>query len=175
MTITGNAPAVARSLAVGEIVSWVVFTNVGVWAMPLKVTVEVKRNPVPLIVRLSGAAPTVRELGVREEIEGTGLPPPAPVTVKSTALDATPPPGSGTLTPKEVDQLSRGWSVRKTTAQNIHFVKPPPITKLAPPPSRRRLMPASTRHRKAVEGASSNKTFTISFKSCGTAMVLTLR
>src|SRR5208337_3569194 len=78
---------------------------------------------------------------------------------------ATPPPGSGTLTPNELNQLSSGWRVRKTTAQNIHFVKPPPIRKLVPPPSRRRLMPANTKHSKAAEGASSNKTFTMSFKS----------
>ena len=41
-----------------------------------------------------------------------------------------PPPGSGTLTPNELNQLSSGWRVRKMTAQKIHFVKPPPISGL---------------------------------------------
>jgi hypothetical protein len=97
VTTTGNAPVVARSLALRKIVSWVVFTNVGVCAMPLSVTVEFVRNPVPLIVRFCGGAPTVTEVGEREVIEGTGLPPPAAVTVKGTAFDA-PPPGAGLVT-----------------------------------------------------------------------------
>ena len=66
---------------------------------------------------------------------------------------AIPPPGDGTLTPNELNQLSSGWRVRNTTAQKIHFVKLPPIRKLVPPPSRLRLMPANTRHSNAAEGA----------------------
>src|SRR5208282_1501692 len=85
-----------------------------------------------------------------------------------------PPPGSGTPTPNELNQPSNGCRVRNTIAQNIHFVKLPPMTKLIPPPSRRRLMPANTRLRQAADGASSNKTFTMSFKSWGVATVLNL-
>src|SRR5271167_4991511 len=66
-----------------------------------------------------------------------------------------PPPGSGTATPNERNQLSSGVRVRKTTDQNIHLVKPPPIRKLVPP-SRRRLIPASTSETNAAGVASAN-------------------
>src|SRR5207244_1755402 len=54
-----------------------------------------------------------------------------------------PPPGRGILIPNEENQVSSGCSVRNTTAQNIHFVKPPPMANTVPP-SRRRVTPAST-------------------------------
>ena len=71
--------------------------------------------------------------------------------------------------PNEVNQLSSGWKVRKTTAQNIHFVNPPPIAKVIVP-SRRRLTPASTSDSKAADGASSSRTEITSLSSCGVAI-----
>src|SRR5215469_2887190 len=81
-------------------------------------------------------------------------------------LVAIPLDGSGTATPNAVNQLSSGCKVRKTTAQNIHFVNPPPIAKVIVP-SRRRLTPASTNDSSAAEGANSKRTEITSFKSCG--------
>ena len=52
VTTTGYVPTVARSAEVSEIVSWPALTNVAAWEMPLKVTVEESRNPVPLIVNV---------------------------------------------------------------------------------------------------------------------------
>jgi hypothetical protein len=57
----------------------------------LKVTVDVVRNPVPLIVSACGVAPTANEVGDIDETAGTGLlagsvvevvllPPPQPAT-----------------------------------------------------------------------------------------------
>jgi len=46
-----------------------------------------------------------------------------------------PPPGSATPTPNVLNQPRSDWSVAKTTAQNIHFVKPPPIMKVLLLPS----------------------------------------
>src|SRR6516162_6547878 len=82
-----------------------------------------------------------------------------------------PPPGSGTLTPNEPNQLRSGARVRKTADQNIHLVKPPPIRKLVPP-SRRRLIPASTSETSAAGVASASRVLMMSFSSCGTAMHL---
>src|SRR6266542_5216108 len=79
---------------------------------------------------------------------------------------AIPPDGSGTATPNAVNQLSSGCRVRKTTAQNIHFVNPPPMAKVIVP-SRRRFTPASTKDRTAAEGASSSRTEMMSFSNCG--------
>src|ERR1019366_5735894 len=81
-----------------------------------------------------------------------------------------PPPGTGTLIPNELNQLSSGVKVRKTTDQNIHLVKPPPIRKLVPP-SRRRLIPARTSETSAAGVASRSRVLMTSFKSCGTATV----
>jgi hypothetical protein len=41
--------------------------------MPLNVTVDDERNPVPLIVSVWGAAPAASEDGFRPDIVGTGL------------------------------------------------------------------------------------------------------
>src|SRR6266436_1582960 len=79
---------------------------------------------------------------------------------------AMPPDGSCVETPNELNQLSSGWRVRKITAQNIHFVNPPPIAKVIVP-SRRRFTPASTKDRTAAEGASSSRTEMMSFSNCG--------
>ncbi len=73
VTTTGKLPAVVRSAVVSEIVSRPVPTYVGVWAIPLKVTVEFAKNPVPLMVSVCGTAPAGSELGDSEDIEGTGL------------------------------------------------------------------------------------------------------
>src|SRR6266852_256322 len=85
-----------------------------------------------------------------------------------------PPPGSGTPTPNEGNQLSRGWSVRKTIAQNIHFVKLPPIANVVTP-SRRRLIPASTSDRNAADGASKSSSEITSFRSWGVCITSTSR
>jgi hypothetical protein len=77
---------------VRAIVSSVLLTKVVVRVVPLKLTVEVLKKPVPLIVRVCAAAPTATELGEREVIAGTGFP-----TAKFTGLDA-PPPGAGFVT-----------------------------------------------------------------------------
>ena len=82
-----------------------------------------------------------------------------------------PPPGSGTATPNELNQLRSGVKVRNTTDQNIHLVKPPPIRKLVPP-SRRRLIPARTSETSAAGVANANSVLMMSFSSCGTAMLL---
>ena len=63
----------ARSAEVSEIVSWLALTNVAAWKMPLKVTVEELRNPVPLIVNAWGTAPAASEAGLSWLIAGTGL------------------------------------------------------------------------------------------------------
>src|SRR5208283_916853 len=80
-----------------------------------------------------------------------------------------PPLGSGTGTPNEVNQLSSGWSVRNTTAQNIHLVNPPPMANVIVP-SRRRLTPAITRDSSAADGASKSRTEIMSLSSCGVAI-----
>src|SRR5215469_6028943 len=84
-----------------------------------------------------------------------------------------PPDGRGTATPNEVNQLSSGCKVRKTTAQNIHFVNPPPIAKVSVP-SRRRLTLASTSESIAADGASSKRTEITSFSSCGVPIFVNL-
>jgi hypothetical protein len=92
VTTTANVPVVARSLAVRAIVSWVELMKVRVCAMPLKVTVEFERKPVPVIVKFCGVALAGREAGERDAITGRGFP-----TVTFTAFDA-PPPGAGFVT-----------------------------------------------------------------------------
>src|SRR5262249_3003670 len=96
---------------------------------------------------------------VGDELRNIGLKvrePPCPI----------PPDGRGTFTPNDVNQLKSGCRVRKTTAQNIHFVNTPPIAKVIVP-SRRRLTPANTSDSSAAEGASSSRTEITSFNSCG--------
>ena len=75
-----------------------------------------------------------------------------------------PPPSEGTLTPELLNQMSSPGRVTNITAQNIHLVNPPPIAKFT---RRRRLIPASTRHKSAAEGARSIITFAMSVRSCG--------
>src|SRR5437667_3677902 len=87
----------------------------------------------------------------------------------------TPPPGSGTATPNELNQIKSGCRVRKTTHQNIHFEKPPPRTKVTPPPSLRKLIPPSTRQTTAAAGASRSSTLMMSFKSWGVGIVPRIR
>src|SRR5713226_7523633 len=84
-----------------------------------------------------------------------------------------PPPGRGILIPNEENQVSRGCSVRNTTAQNIHFVKPPPMANTVPP-SRRRVNPASTSETRAADGASKSRSEMTSFSSCGVGIRLSL-
>jgi hypothetical protein len=83
---------VARSALVSEIVSWVLLTKVVVRLEPLKLTDEVLKKPVPLMVRVCAPAPTRTEPGEREVMAGTGL-----QTEKITTFDA-PPPGAGFIT-----------------------------------------------------------------------------
>ena len=77
-----------------------------------------------------------------------------------------PPFGSGKAIPNEENHVKSGWSVRNTTAQNIHLVKLPPIANVVAP-SCRRAMPASSSEIKAAEGASSSSNEMTSFSSCG--------
>src|SRR5258708_15778313 len=84
-----------------------------------------------------------------------------------------PPPGKGILIPNEENQVNRGCRVRNTTAQNIHFVKPPPMANTVPP-SRRRVTPASTSETSAADGASNSKSEMTSFSSCGVGIRLSL-
>jgi len=63
-----------------------------VWTTPLKLTVDVERNFVPVMVTGVAAAPAVAEAGERLVSVGTGL-----FTVKFTEFDA-PPPGVGLVT-----------------------------------------------------------------------------
>src|SRR5437879_13893577 len=77
--------------------------------------------------------------------------------------------GRGTATPNEVNQLRSGCSVRKTTAQNIHFVNPPPIANVIVA-ARRRLTPASTSDSIAADGAGSSSAETTSSCKCEVVM-----
>src|SRR5437870_4764977 len=86
-----------------------------------------------------------------------------------------PPPGSGTATPNELNQIKSGCKVRNTTHQNIHFEKPPPRTNVIPPPSLRKLIPPSTRQTTAAAGASRSSTLMMSFKSCGVGIDSSIR
>jgi hypothetical protein len=70
----------------------VLLTKVVVRLEPLKLTVEVLKKPVPVIVRVCAPEPTRTELGEREVMAGTGFP-----TVKVRAFDV-PPPGAGLVT-----------------------------------------------------------------------------
>src|SRR5579872_2329229 len=81
-----------------------------------------------------------------------------------------PPLGSGRAIPKDENQVSNGCRVRNTTAQNIHFVKPPPMTN-AVEPSCRKATPASTRETNAADGASKRSNEMTSFSSCGVCIV----
>src|SRR5262249_30727783 len=69
-------------------------------------------------------------------------------------------------TPNEPNQLNSGCRVKKITAQNTHFVNPPPMVKVIVP-SRLRLSPASTKDRTAADGAKNSSTEMTSFSNCG--------
>jgi hypothetical protein len=64
---------VAWSETVSCIVNWDELTNVALCATPLKVTVELERKFVPLMVRVCAVAPAVAEVGDRVVMAGTGL------------------------------------------------------------------------------------------------------
>src|SRR5579864_8378234 len=81
-----------------------------------------------------------------------------------------PPLGRGRAIPKDENHVRSGCRVRNTTAQNIHFVKPPPITN-AVEPSCRSAIPASTRETNAADGASRRSNEMTSFSSCGVCIV----
>ena len=61
-------------------------TRLAAWAVPLKVTVEEERNPVPPIVKVCAAAPTSEVLGDNDVMLGTGL------LVDGLFIDPEPPP-----------------------------------------------------------------------------------
>lgn len=85
-------PAEAMSEAGIAAVSCAALTKVVVRAVPLKLTVELETNPVPLTVRVNDAPPTAALMGEIEVIAGPGL-----FTVKLTAFEV-PPPGDGFVT-----------------------------------------------------------------------------
>jgi hypothetical protein len=77
----------------------------------LKLTVEVLKKPVPLMVRVCAPEPTATEVGEREVIVGTGFP-----TVKFTAFDV-PPPGAGFVTVTgKVPPVATSVLVRETVS-----------------------------------------------------------
>src|ERR1700731_2342262 len=84
-----------------------------------------------------------------------------------------PPPGKGILIPNDENQVNSGCRGINRTAQNIHFVKPPPMANTVPP-SRRRVTPASTSETSAADGASNSKSEMISFSNCGVGIRLSL-
>lgn len=96
MTTRGKLPAVARSDALSEMLSWPLFTNVTAWITPLNVTDEDEMNPVPFIVSVSRTDPAWTDVGERLVIDGFGLLS-AGETVKLTVLEL-PPPGDGLYT-----------------------------------------------------------------------------
>ena len=73
----------ARSAVFSDMVSWLALTYATAWAVLLKVTVELFRKPVPLMVSVCATAPAVSEEGDSDVTIGTGLlgggvPPPPP-------------------------------------------------------------------------------------------------
>jgi hypothetical protein len=73
VTITGKLPAVARSVALREIVICAPLTNETACEIPLYVADEDETKPVPLMVRVSGADPAGAEEGASEVSVGWGF------------------------------------------------------------------------------------------------------
>lgn len=73
LTMTGNVPTVARSQALSKIVTWLLATKDCGWGAPLRVTVEERMNPLPLIVSVNELVPTVTDDGDRLLTVGCGL------------------------------------------------------------------------------------------------------
>ena len=92
VTVTGNMPPVARSVARIDAVTFVALTNVVVSALPLKFTTAPLTKPVPFTVSVNPAPPSVVFVGETELIVGGGL-----FTVKFAGVDG-PPPGAGLIT-----------------------------------------------------------------------------
>jgi hypothetical protein len=72
-TTTAKLPTAAKSEALREIVSRLLFTNVAAWDTLLNVTADDAMNPLPLIVSVSGLLPAEAEEGDRFVIVGLGL------------------------------------------------------------------------------------------------------
>lgn len=92
VTVTLNVPAVAISAAAIAAVNCVALTNVVVFAVPLKLTVEVDTKFVPFTVSVNAAPPAVALLGERVVMVGNGL-----LMVKVADAEV-PPPGAGFVT-----------------------------------------------------------------------------
>jgi len=92
VTVTLNVPAAATSAAVMDAVTCVVFANVVVLALPLKVTTELDTKFVPFTVSVNALPPAVALLGESVVIVGAGL-----FTASVTVFD-DPPPGAGLVT-----------------------------------------------------------------------------
>ena len=86
----------ARSPALSEIVSSLALTNAAAWLMPLNVTVDEARNPVPLIVSACDGELTGRDAGSKGRvIVGAGLL--AGITVMLAELERGEPELEGTI------------------------------------------------------------------------------
>ncbi len=72
-TVTGNVPALVRSLVGIVAVSWVESTNVVVRSEPLNLTTDDEIKFVPLTVIVKPGSPTSLEVGDMPVILGTGL------------------------------------------------------------------------------------------------------
>jgi hypothetical protein len=73
VTVTGNVPAVAISVAVIAAVTCVALIKVVVFAAPLKFTTDVETRFVPLTVNVNAAPPAVALVGESVVIVGAGL------------------------------------------------------------------------------------------------------
>lgn len=93
LTVTFALPEVAISAARMAAVNFVELTNVVVFALPLKLTVELWINPFPFTVSVNAWPPAVTVDGARELILGTGLfavpPPGAPRFADASSITST--------------------------------------------------------------------------------------
>src|SRR5438876_1986368 len=92
VTVMLKVPAVVRSLAGMEAVSWVLLANAVVRAEPAKFTTEFVTKFVPLTVSVKAPSPTFLLVGEMLVVVGAGL-----LTVNVCALEV-PPPGVGFVT-----------------------------------------------------------------------------
>lgn len=92
VTVTGNEPVDATSLARIDAVTSVELTKVVVLGLLLNFTAELDTKPVPFTVSVSAPLPAVTPFGLSELIVGAGL-----LTVKVCA-PVVPPPGAGLVT-----------------------------------------------------------------------------